>query len=187
MHMIQVYTTENSNDWDHKLEPLLYAYWSVSEESTGFSPFELLFGWKARGPLNLLQQNWEELREEDPESVIQYIDTLMNSLQQSLKIAAENLKRHQGKQKHWYDKRARERTFHLGDEVLILKPIKGNKLQLNWASPFRIVSKMSEVNYIIQEEGEEGWRVVHVTMIKPYRKENDAYVIKEVDNEKHEL
>ena len=29
--------------------------------------------------------------------------------------------------------------------------------------------------------------MVHVTMIKPYRKENDVYVIKEVDNEKHEL
>ena len=57
----------------------------------------------------------------------------MNSLQQSLELAAENLKSHQGKQKHWYDKRAREGTFSPGDKVLMLKPVKGNKLQLNWA------------------------------------------------------
>ena len=45
--------------------------------------------------------------------------------------------------------------------------------QLNWAGPFRVVSKMSEVNYVIQEEGKEGRKVVHVNMIKPYyRKEN---------------
>ena len=82
--MIHAYTAENPNDWDHKLQPLLYAYMSVPQESTGFSPFELLFGWKVRGPLDLLCQNWEEHREEDLELVVQYIDALMNSLHQSL-------------------------------------------------------------------------------------------------------
>ena len=47
----------------------------------------------------------------------------------------------------------------------MLKTIKGNKL--NWVGPFKVISKMSEVNYIIQEEGEEGRRVVHVSKIKP--------------------
>ena len=111
MQMIRVYTAINPNDWDHKLQPLLYAYRSVPQESTGFSPFELLFGWKVWGPLDLLQQNWEEQKGEDPETVIQYIDNLMNSLQQSLKLAAENLQSQQGKQKLCYDKKARKRSF----------------------------------------------------------------------------
>ena len=58
MRMIRAYTAENPNDWDHKLQPLLYAYRSVPQESTGFSSFELLFGRKVQGPLDLLQQNW---------------------------------------------------------------------------------------------------------------------------------
>ena len=43
MCMIRAYTAENPNDWDHKLQPLMYAYRSVPQESTGFGPFELLF------------------------------------------------------------------------------------------------------------------------------------------------
>ena len=71
----------------------------------------------------------------------------------------------------------------------MLRPIKGNKMQLNWAGPFRIISKMNEVNYIIQEEGEDGRQVVHVNMIKPYyRKEKVVlFAMKEGDNKKHEL
>ena len=73
--------------------------------------------------------------------------------------------------------------------MLRLKPLKGNKLQLNWASPFRVVSKMSEMNYVTQEEGDEGRRVVHVNMIKSYyRKEYFVlYAIKEVPREKPKL
>ena len=73
----------------------------------------------------------------------------MNSLQQSLKTAAENLKSKQGKQKHWYDRRARERVFNPADEVLMLRPIKGNKLQLAWQDPFRVITNMSDINYVI--------------------------------------
>ena len=47
---------------------------------------------------------------------------------------------------------------------------------------------MSEVNYIIQKEGETGRRVAHVNMIKPYYiKENVLHAMKEADNERHEL
>ena len=48
---------------------------------------------------------------------------------------------------------------------------------------------MNEVNYIIQEEGENVQWVVHVNMIKPfYRKDKVVlFAMKEGDNEKHEL
>ena len=106
MRMIRVYTASNPHDWDQILQPLLYAYRSVPQERTGFSPFELLLGRKVQGPFDLLRQNWEEQREQDLKTVIQYLDTLMNSLQQSLKLASENLQRQQEKQKPWYYKKA---------------------------------------------------------------------------------
>ena len=79
--------------------------------------------------------------------MVQYLFALMNSLQQSLELAAENLKSNQVKQKQWYDKRARESVFNPGDE--------GNKLQLVWSGPFRVIDKMNDINYVIQEEGED--------------------------------
>ena len=87
--------------------------------------------------------------------MIQYLDTLMNSLQQSLKLASENLQSQQGKQKLWHDKMARERSVSPGEKGLMLRPTKRNKLQLKWAGHFKILSKMSEIDYIIREE--RGW------------------------------
>ena len=36
--------SEKARDWDRYLEPLLFAYQEVPQESTSFSPFELLYG-----------------------------------------------------------------------------------------------------------------------------------------------
>ena len=81
MRIICVYVAENPNDWDNKLQPLLYAYQDITQESTGH---------KVRGPLDFLLQNWEDYKERDP--VVEYMDNLMNNLQRSLEIAGENLK-----------------------------------------------------------------------------------------------
>ncbi|KYO25248.1 hypothetical protein Y1Q_0015048 [Alligator mississippiensis] len=42
--MLKAYVDSNPNDWDEKLPHLLFAYQEVLQESTGFSPFELMFG-----------------------------------------------------------------------------------------------------------------------------------------------
>ena len=44
---------------------LLFAYREVLQESTGFSLFELLFGRRVRGPLDLLQECWTDKKPED--------------------------------------------------------------------------------------------------------------------------
>ena len=71
----------------------------------------------------------------------------------------------------------------------MLRPIKGNKLQLNWAGPYRIIAKMNDLNYIIEEDEQPGSRVVHVNMIKPYfREENRVlFAMKAADKEEHDL
>ncbi|KYO18853.1 hypothetical protein Y1Q_0009260 [Alligator mississippiensis] len=42
--MLMAYVDSDPNDWDEKLPHLLFAYQEVPQESTGFSPFELMFG-----------------------------------------------------------------------------------------------------------------------------------------------
>ena len=51
------------------------------------------------------------------------------------KIAYENLKKVQIKQKANYDKCARLRKFDIGDKVLLLLPTDSNKLLLQWKGP----------------------------------------------------
>lgn len=56
LKMFKVYVAENPNNWDEKLQPLLYAYWDVPQESPCSRQF---FFRRVRGPLDLLSQNWE--------------------------------------------------------------------------------------------------------------------------------
>ena len=47
-------------DWEEGLPWLLLAAREVTQESTGFSPNELVFGHTVRGPLAALQDDWLE-------------------------------------------------------------------------------------------------------------------------------
>jgi hypothetical protein len=55
--MLKKYVSRQSNIWDTYLPYLLFAYREVPQASTGFSPFELLYGRKVKGPLGLVYDN----------------------------------------------------------------------------------------------------------------------------------
>jgi len=58
--MIRKFMIEDERYWDKWLDSLLFAVRDVPQDSTGFSPFELLFGRTPRGMLDLIKENWEE-------------------------------------------------------------------------------------------------------------------------------
>ncbi|XP_078244130.1 kelch-like protein 29 isoform X1 [Pogona vitticeps] len=140
-------------------------------------------------PLDLIKQNWEQITLDDPQDVVTYIDTLMNDLRRNLELAAENLQAQKVRQKTWYDHKARERHFDPGEEVLWLRPCRENKLQLKWAGPYRVISKMSDLNYLIEQEENQARRVVHVNALKPYYRgeQRVLFAIKAAESEEAEL
>ncbi len=52
--MLKKFVDRCQSDWDEYLLYLLFAYREVPQASTGFSPFELLYGRRVRGPLDVL-------------------------------------------------------------------------------------------------------------------------------------
>ena len=56
--MLKKFVSRNQKDWDQYLPYLLFAYREVPQETTGFSPFELLYGRRVRGPLDVLREEW---------------------------------------------------------------------------------------------------------------------------------
>ena len=46
--------------WDDLLPHVMFAYREVPQSSTGFSPFELLYGREVRGPLDVVKNAWEK-------------------------------------------------------------------------------------------------------------------------------
>uniref|UniRef100_A0A803TE47 Gypsy retrotransposon integrase-like protein 1 n=1 Tax=Anolis carolinensis TaxID=28377 RepID=A0A803TE47_ANOCA len=181
--MIKAYSQQRPHDWDTKLQQLLFAYRSVPQDSTGYSPFELLFGRKARGPLDLIREHWEASPTPDPVPVDNYIKDLQSTLKMARDIAQEHLMTAQEQQKIRYDATSRPRDFNVGDEVLFLTPNKNNKLQIDWTGPCRIVRKQNHVNCDILDERLGIEKRVHVNMIKPYvnRSANVYCIVSEED------
>lgn len=57
--MLWKFTLSNHCNWHRWLPPLLLAVRVVPQASTGFFPFESLYGWNTPGALDLLQGEWE--------------------------------------------------------------------------------------------------------------------------------
>ena len=104
--MLRRMCAERPKDWDKYLPALLFAIREVPQESLGFSPFELLYGRNVKGPMAILRELWSgEAPDEQVLSTYQYAIELRDRLEQTCKLAHENLKKVQIKQKAYYDRR----------------------------------------------------------------------------------
>ncbi|GFS60210.1 retrovirus-related Pol polyprotein from transposon 17.6 [Trichonephila clavipes] len=56
--MIHHVIREDPRSWDRQLPFLLFAYREVPNTTTGVSPFRLLYGREAQGPLAILKSSW---------------------------------------------------------------------------------------------------------------------------------
>ena len=126
-NMLRRAATEEGKDWDKLVPYLLFAYREVPQASTGFSPFELLYGRDVRGPLDILRESWESSEKSD-ENIISYVLSTRDRLSKMAELVQENLSKAQARQKSWYDKNARDREFQPGDPVLVLLPTATSKL-----------------------------------------------------------
>ena len=177
--MLRKVAAEEGRDWDRLLPYLLFAYREVPQASTGFSPFELLYGRNVRGPLDILKESWEADRR-GPESVVSYILMIQDRLTQLRDIVHENLKDAQRTQKEWYDRHARNREFQPGDQVLVLLPTSTNKLLAEWRGPYPIERKISSVNYEIRmTDSRKKKRVFHVNMLREWHSPSAASFLAE--------
>src|SRR5215469_201297 len=163
---------EQPKRWHRFLGPLLFAYREVPQESTGFSPFELIYGRSIKGPLQIVKELWtEEIPEYEVRNSYVYAIELQERIEETLKLAKENLEKAQNMNKHYYDRRTKERIFKKGDLVLILLPTESNKLLMHWKGPYEVMREKGGNNYIIEINGST--RTFHANLLKKYVKRID--------------
>ena len=73
--------------------------------------------------------------------MLEQVTILRQRMIRAGEMARENLETAQTKMKAWYDKKARKRSFQIGDEVLILLPLHGHPLQAQYSGPYTIDKK----------------------------------------------
>ena len=94
-------------DWDKYVDPLLFVYREVSQEGLGFSPFELIYGWPVRGPMQILRELWTK-KTVDPQvrTTYAYVVNLRDLLESKMSLAHEILQNTcmSQKYKHYYNR-----------------------------------------------------------------------------------
>ncbi|GFU29221.1 retrovirus-related Pol polyprotein from transposon 17.6 [Trichonephila clavipes] len=183
--VIKALCVESEEDWEGVLPLALFSLRTVAHESTGFSLTELVVGKNLRTPQTLVYEEWME-EGNTSQSVVEYILQLNNRLKRCQDIAITRMKECQLKRKTWYDRDAVERKFVEGDLVMVLATSKQNKLEVNWIGLGKVLSRISDTNYVIDLPGRRDRSTIyHVNLLKPYhrRPELVSLVVKEVSDD----
>uniref|UniRef100_A0A667ZA24 Gypsy retrotransposon integrase-like protein 1 n=1 Tax=Myripristis murdjan TaxID=586833 RepID=A0A667ZA24_9TELE len=165
--LLRAYCTELKADWEDGLPWLLLAAREVIQESTGFSPNELVFAHTVRGPLSVVQDPWRST--DPPQNLITYVNGFRQRLYEAGEMAKEKLQASQKKMKKLFDRRVEQREFSAGDQVLVLLPLVDSPFQAKFCGPCNVVRRVSEQNYLIEMPNRrKATKVCHVNLLKPY-------------------
>jgi len=142
------YINEDQTDWDEWIPYAMFTYNTTPHTATTYTPFELLYGHQATLPTAL------SLPPKLTYSYDDYVEELKQKLRATQQLAKTHLNKAKIKAKSHADKTTNVRTFKIGDKVLLqdetLRRGRSKKLDAPWTGPYRIVEKISDVNYKIQ-------------------------------------
>ena len=167
--MIAKWVNKNQRNWDETLPAVAFAYRTSVNESTGFTPYFLMYGREARIPADLIYGDIES-----PAATVEG-DPVTERLRH-LRSAYETTREHLGaaakRRKRYYDLRAKLSSFPVGCKVWCLnpRPHKGRyrKWQSPYLGPFDVVRQLGPVTYEVRRGPHAKPWTVHVDKLKPY-------------------
>ena len=119
--MLAMFAGDNKDDWDDLLPAVMMAYRSSVYESTGFSPYRLMFGEKCTLPMYI------GLPRQQPDPSEGISSPYAVWVKDALEVAFDQVRRHSGeavqRQKRLYDQRAVQHLFAIGDWVMRYYPV----------------------------------------------------------------
>lgn len=111
------------------------------QESTGFSPTELVFGHTVRGPLKLLKEQLLS-KQSSPTSVLDYVSSFSERLHLACETGKIYLASVQSKMKAHFDKKSVAHHFEV--DVLVLLSVPGSALHAKFSGPSTVNKKKTE-------------------------------------------
>lgn len=152
--------------WHEHVDTMTHAYNRSRHDSTGFSPYYLMFGRHPRLPVDLI---FGSSTTSEPCEYSEYVQTLHDCLSQAYAQANETSRHSKEQQKKYYDKKAKCQAFSPGDRVLIkVCHVEGRqKLGDRWeARPYIVVKKRhNSPVYVVRPEDGGKERVVHRNLL----------------------
>ncbi|GFS99537.1 hypothetical protein TNCV_4534991 [Trichonephila clavipes] len=168
--MIHHVIREDPRSWDRQLPFLLFAYREVPNTTTGVSPFRLLYGGEARGPLAILKSSWAgeiHLTTNISQSAADYLQEMKISMEKAAESASLTAAQKQKAYGDYFNKRSSVKNFSIGEQVVLLIPDSSNKIYARWTGPGEIIQHHPPHSYKVKLSNGTV-RHVHVNKIRKY-------------------
>ncbi|KRZ75580.1 Retrovirus-related Pol polyprotein from transposon 17.6 [Trichinella papuae] len=150
--------------WDQLLPLATMAYNSAVHETTGQSPFCMLFGKQMSLPLDVTL----DVPPGTASNADDYVVQLRENLQKLHSTAFDRSRHEQQRHKEIADRKATANRFETGQLVWLKVPQKG-KMDMRWSGPFRVLKQLGVETYRVQDVGRPRRRlVVHSDRLKAY-------------------
>jgi hypothetical protein len=164
-------TSNPEKEWDEYLDAILLAYRTMKHESTGFIPFQLIYGRQARLPIELKVTTHPNEYSNIEEALMQRTVEITNKMIFDQAQARENIKKKQERMKKYHGKISDR--LKIGDKVLLFRnQLQGNlsaKLEEKWTGPYYIHEVLGANNYKLRTlEGRLVKNTVHGERLKLY-------------------
>jgi len=126
------YVNEKKQNWDEYLAYGLFVYNSSIHTTTGFQPYELMFGRAAKVPHSLsgppqLCYNYEDYNME-----------MKQKFQEAHELARQSILKNKQKSKIIYDQNEQEIKINIGDKALTKDHSRKGKLSPKWKGPYLV-------------------------------------------------
>ncbi|XP_050984340.1 uncharacterized protein LOC127176618 isoform X2 [Labeo rohita] len=166
--MLRRVTAEDRRDWDLMLPYILFGVREVPQASTGFTPFELLFGRQPRGLLDVAKEAWEQ-QPARHRSVVEHVQQMREKIDQVMPLVREHLVQAQRSQQRHYDRAAQPRVFQPGERVLVLVPNAACKFLATWQGPYTVLERIGPVTYRLRQPGRRRTdQLYHINLLKKW-------------------
>ena len=159
---------EQHSEWDMHLPMLMLAYRSQVHDSTGYSPFVLMFGREPRLPAEVALGDRPTV--DRAPTFPQYIDDLRETLRLTFKDVVRRDQTSHDRNKALYERRLNERSYRTGDCVFLYRNVTKRGEYHKFLRPWRpavVVEQCGPLNYRVREEGKRRSVVVHHNRLKP--------------------
>ena len=168
LNILAKYVGDKPEDWDLWLSTAAFAYRSAKQASTGFSPFQLLYG---RDPVEPVDWQFRLPKNRRTRDALAYFSDVQRYHRLARERIEENVSFAQNRQ-------ATDKTtvyhhkYAVGDRVWLHNPAirhgPGYKLRSSWTGPYVVRKVIGLVNFKIQRVSGGQCVVVHYNRLKPH-------------------
>ena len=168
--MLRTLSEDQKSNWKAHVPSLVHAYNSTVHDSTGFSPFYLMFGREPRLPVDVL------FGLDQPKGIVsetKFVSNLCKQLECAYGLVCDRQGKASKRHKRNFDLKARGSVPKVGDRVLVKNVgLRGkHKIADRWEQDVYVIKDMPDPNlpvYAIQKEGSNSKpRHVHRNLLLP--------------------